>query len=161
LMDIQMPKTNTMEVLEYILIKDPATKVLIFSMSPENIYAKRFLKAGAKGFISKEASLDHVMNAIELVLNGRVYISESLIQTLAKDSFSDRPENPFNKLSAREFNIASLLLSGHTSTDISRSLHLQPSTVGTHKSRLYDKLGVTSILELNELARFYNIPESK
>jgi len=157
LMDIQMPKTDTLGLLEYIVVKDPEAKVLIFSMSSESIYAKRFLKAGAKGFISKEASLDELITAIDLILNGRMYISENLTQSLAVASFSGEPNNPFNKLSAREFEIATLLLSGQSATDITKSLNLQSSTVGTHKLRLFEKLGVTNLLELSELARSYDM----
>lgn len=156
LMDIHMPKTDTLALLEFILVKDRDAKVLIFSMAAENMYAKRFLKAGAKGFISKEAYVTDIIKAIDIVLNGRMYISENLSQALALASFSSEPDNPFNKLTEREFEIAMLLLSGQTITEITKSLNLQPSTVGTHKSRLFEKLGISNILELSELDRSYN-----
>jgi two-component system, NarL family, invasion response regulator UvrY len=155
LMDVQIPNTDTLGLMEYIHTKYPDAKVLIFSMSAENIYAKRFLKAGAKGFISKEALLEEIKKAINLILNGRNYISESLAQSLAEESFSDKPDNPFNKLSKREFEIVSLLMSGQSVGEISKCLNLHPSTVGTHKGRLFKKLGVTNILELKELATLY------
>ncbi len=157
MMDIQMPKTDSLGLMEFINVRYPNSKVLIFSMSPEKIYAKRFLKAGAKGFLTKEASLDEVKKAINLVLNNRTYISESLAGSLVKDSYSGTPANPFEKLSAREFEIASLLLSGHTISDISKSLNLQVSTVGTHKARIFEKLNVSNLLELKELSSSYNM----
>jgi len=157
MMDIQMPNTDTLGLMEYIHTKYPEARVLIFSMSPENIYAKRFLKAGAKGFISKEAVLDEIKKAINLVMNGRKYISESLAQSLAEESFSDKHENPFDKLSAREFEIFNLLMSGQAVKEMSNSLHLHTSTIGTHKARLFEKLGVSNILELKELASSYKI----
>ncbi|MES2431782.1 MAG: response regulator transcription factor [Bacteroidota bacterium] len=157
MMDIQMPKTDTLGLMEYIHIKYPEAKVLIFSMSAENIYAKRFLKAGAKGFLSKDSPLEEIKKAINLVLNNRKYISDSLAIALADDSISDNPANIFDKLSPREFEIVSLLLSGQTVSDISKSLNLQVSTVGTHKARIFEKLGVTNILELKELANSYNL----
>jgi two-component system invasion response regulator UvrY len=64
MMDIQMPKTDTLGLMEYIHIKYPDAKVLVFSMSAESIYAKRFLKAGAKGFLSKDAPLEEIKKAI-------------------------------------------------------------------------------------------------
>jgi two-component system invasion response regulator UvrY len=155
MMDIQMPGTDTLGLMEYIHTQYPEAKVLIFSMSPENIYAKRFLKAGAKGFISKEAVLEEIKKAINLVMNGRKYISDTLTQLLVKESFSDSPENPFSKLSSREFEIFNLLISGQTAKEMSNVLHLHTSTIGTHKARLFEKLGVTNILELKELANSY------
>ena len=157
IMDIQIPKTDTLGLMEHIRNKYPTTKVLVFSMSAENIYAKRFLKAGAKGFLSKDAPLDEIKKAINLVLNNRKYISETLASVLAEESISDTPGNPFNQLSPREFEILSLLLSGRTISEISKLLNLQVSTIGTHKARLLDKLQVTSLLQLKEMATAYNL----
>jgi two-component system invasion response regulator UvrY len=152
-----MPKTDSFGLMEYIHVKYPKAKVLVFSVSAENTYARRFMKAGAYGFVSKEAPLEEIIKAINLVLNDRKYISESLAYKIAEDSFAGRSENPFNKLSPREFEIVSLLLGGQTVSDISQSLNIQTSTVGTHKARLFEKLSVTNILELKELATAYNV----
>jgi len=65
--------------------------------------------------------------------------------------------SPFEKLSARKFEIVPLLLSGQPTTELSRALHIQSSTVGTHKARIFEKLGITNILELKELAPSYNL----
>ena len=157
MLDIQMPKTDSFGLMEYIHIKYPQAKVLVFSVSAENTYARRFMKAGAYGFVSKEAPLEEIIKAINLVLNDRKYISESLAYKIAEDSFAGRSDNPFNKLSPREFEIVSLLLSGQTVSDISQSLNIQTSTVGTHKARLFEKLSITNILELKELAVAYNL----
>jgi len=156
IMDIQMPSTDAFGLMEYMRISYPDTKVLIFSMSAENIYAKRFLKAGAKGFISKDSPLEEIKKAITVILNNKRYISETMIDILAEGS-SVNAKNPFQSLSARELEITSLLLSGHTLSGIARSLHIQVSTAGTHKSRLFDKLGVSNVLELKELADFYKL----
>ena len=157
MLDIQMPQTDTLGLMEYIHITYPDAKVLMFSMSAENIYAKRFMKAGAYGFISKEAPLEEITRAINIILRNKKYISQTLAETLAEDSFSGKSGNPFNELSPREFEIVSLLLDGKTVTDISHSLNIQTSTVGTHKARLFEKLGVTNILKLKELATTYNL----
>lgn len=157
MMDVQIPKNDMLGYMEYIHVKYPKAKVLIFSMSAENIYAKRFLKAGARGFLSKDSSLEEITKAINLILSDRKYISENLAQMLAEESISDTPSNPFDKLSIREFEIVSLLLSGQTISEISKSLSLQTSTVGTHKARALEKLGVTNLLELKELANSYKI----
>ncbi len=157
LLDIQMPNTDTLGLVEYVHITYPMAKVLMFSMSAEDIYAKRFMKAGAYGFISKEAPLEEITKAINVILGGKKYISETLAEKLAEDSFSGKSGNPFNELSPREFEIVSLLLEGKTVTDISHALNIQTSTVGTHKARLFEKLGVENILQLKELATTYNL----
>ncbi|MCX6314780.1 MAG: response regulator transcription factor [Sphingobacteriales bacterium] len=157
MLDIQMPNTDSLALMKYIHENYPETKVLIFSMSAENIYAKRFMKDGAFGFISKEAPLDEITRAINIILNNRKYISETLIDKLAEDSLSGNPVNPFDRLSPKEFEIASLLLSGKTLSDISHSLNIHTSTAGTHKARLFEKLEVNNILELSELAKAYNV----
>jgi two-component system invasion response regulator UvrY len=157
LMDIQMPKTDTLGLVDYIHVKYPTTNILMFSMGAENIYAKRFIKAGAKGFISKESPLEEIKKAINLILNGRLYISDELANSLTQDSFSGGSRNPFDKLSPREFEIVSLLLSGQTVSEISRAINLQVSTVGTHKARIFEKLSVANLLELKELANSYNL----
>lgn len=157
MLDIQMPNTDTLGLMKVIKQDYPSAKVLIFSMSAENIYAKRFMKAGAYGFISKEASMDEIKKAINLILNDRKYISDSLIDKLAEDSISGNPGNPFDKLSPKEFEIVSLLLAGKTLTEISQTLNIHTSTAGTHKARLFEKLGVSNVLELSELAKLYGV----
>jgi two-component system invasion response regulator UvrY len=157
MMDIQMPRTDPFVLMEYIRINYPATNVLIFSMCAENIYAKRFLNAGAKGFLSKDAPLVEIKKAIKLILDNKKYISETMVESLVTEFYSDNPVNPFSKLSSREFEIQSLLLSGQTMSEISRSLKIGMSTAGTYKSRLFEKLGTKNILELKELATHFKL----
>lgn len=157
ILDIQMPNTNTLSLMEYIKKEYPDTKVLIYSMSAEKIYAKRFLKNGAMGFLSKDAPLQEIINAIDMVLRNKIYISDQFAEILVEDSYAGKPANPFDSLSKREFEIAKLLLSGQTLTGISQTLKVQPSTVGTHKQRLFEKLSISNLLELKEMATTYNL----
>lgn len=157
LMDIQIPNNNMLGLMEHIHAGYSGTKVLMFSMSPESIYAKRFLKAGAMGFLAKDAPPDEIAKALNLVLNNRKYISSTLAEMLAMDAIAESPDNPFNKLSAREFEIISLMLEGHSLNHVAKNLHLQVSTVGTHKARAFEKLGVANIIQLKELAGSYNM----
>lgn len=156
ILDIQMPNTDTFLLMEYIHARYPETRVLIFSIGIEHIYAKRFLRAGAMGFVSKESPLEELTRAINLVLNNRKYISESLLDILAEEAGPALTVNPFDRLSPREMEIVSLLLAGHTRTTISKMLKLESSTVGTYKARIFDKLGVKNILELKEMYDSFN-----
>jgi len=157
IMDIQMPETDTLNLMEFIHKNHASSNVLVFSMSAENVYAKRFLKAGAKGFISKEAPFEEIKKAILHVLDNKSYVSELMAETLATGTLNGSSSNPFSKLSSREFEILSLLLAGHTITDISKSLQIGLSTAGTYKTRLFEKLGTKNLLELKELASLYNL----
>ena len=151
-LDIQMPNTNSLDLVEYIIAFHPDTKILIFSMSSETLYGKRFIKAGAHGYLSKDASVDEVKKAIETVLNGRRYMSADLMDTFV----GEEQQNPFITLSDREFEIAKLLLTGLSINEIASQIHLQPSTVGTYKARIFEKLHITNILQLKEMAALYN-----
>ena len=157
IMDVQMPDTDTAGLMEYIKTRYADLRVLMFSMSSENVYAKRFLKAGAMGFVSKNSGLTELKKAVELVLNDRKYISESLAEQLAGEIGSQQPFNPFDKLSAREFEIAGLLMAGKSGNEISALLSINSSTVGTHKARLFEKLNINNLPELIEVARIYKL----
>ena len=157
ILDIQMPHTDSFSLMEYFKNNYPKLKVLVFSMSPENIYALRFIKAGARGFISKDAPLEEIKKAIDVVLSDKKYISEELLNMLAEGKVPGSGANPFNSLSSREFEIVSMLLQGKTISSIAADLKLGISTVGTHKSRIFTKLKTSNLLELKELANSYEI----
>lgn len=156
IMDVHMPDTNVFGLLEYIRINYPAASVLIFSMSAENIYAKKFLQAGAMGFVSKNAGLAELQKAVEAGLQKRKYISDQLVVQLTAN-FNEHSVNPFHSLTTKEFEIASLLIGGTSVTDISRILNISTSTVGTHKASILKKLNVKSLVELCDLGKQYNL----
>ncbi len=153
-LDVQMPNTDSFALMEYVKKEYPQAKVLMFSMSPESIYAIRFTKAGAKGFISKSAPLDEMKIAIEKVMNDKKYFSEDILMELTKGN-TGATNNLFDLLSPREFEIVQMLLNGKTISFIAADLSLGLSTVGTHKGRIFQKLKVSNLLELKELANSY------
>ena len=157
IMDVQLPKTNTIRLIQYMIQQNPEIKVLVFSMTPEKIYASKFYNAGAMGFVSKSAGLDELTKAIDLVLNGRKYYSG--VYT-GQQSFHDKKcnlPNPFNSLSSREMEVAMLLLKGSTIVTISNQLTINPSTIASHKAHIYQKLGVDTLVELIAIGRLNNI----
>lgn len=153
-MDVQMPNTDSFALMEFIKKEYPKAKVLMFSMSPESIYAIRFIKAGAKGFISKSAPLEEMKTAIEKVMNDKKYFSEEVLMELTEGDAGGN-NNLFDLLSPREFEIVQMLLNGKTISHIAADLSLGLSTVGTHKGRIFQKLKVSNLLELKELANSY------
>jgi two-component system invasion response regulator UvrY len=150
-MDVQMPQTDTFGLLGFIKMKYPAARVLIFSMSNENIYAKRFIKSGAMGFVSKSAGLVELLKAVDMAMNDRKYISDQFADQLANELSEENTNNPFDTLSKREFEVAGLLVKNKSVTEIGDILSINSSTVASHKARVFEKLGVQKITELIEL----------
>ncbi len=161
IMDVYMPGSDTFGIMEFIKVRFPEAKVLIFSMSAENIYAPRLIRAGAKGFLSKNTGIQDLKKAVETLLNNKMYISSELALQLASGLQQEEPANPFEKLSSKEFEIASLMMEGKSLTEISLILGTSTSTVGTHKSRLFKKLNCNNLLDLVELGKAYHISSKR
>ena len=157
LLDIHMPETNSFELIKSILNTRPDSKVLIFSMNSEGVYAKRFLKAGAMGFVSKDAPIEELKKAVDLILNNKKYFSDAFLGSIVDEKFGNEYNNPFSSLSDREFEITNLLLEGKAVGEISILLNIKNSTTGTYKARIFEKLNIQNVLQLNDLAILYNI----
>lgn len=158
IMDVNMPNTDSFGTLETILSLKPSTKVIMFSMNSEEVYAKRYLKMGAKGYLRKDASYPEIEKAINTILNDKTYISPELTQNLVTGLQSRKDTgNPFDKLSHREFEIVQHISKGESVSEISKQLNIHTSTVGTYKSRIFEKLHIQNLVELINLAKVYNV----
>ena len=156
IIDICMPRTDGFTLIGNVLAYQPESKILVFSMNPEEIYAKRFLKLGALGYLHKETtSNDEVMAAINRVRKGQQYLSDRMENLMAQCRAGEKSDNPFDILSDREIQIAKYLLMGQSNAEIKINLNIHSSTIGTHKIRLFEKLQVRSMVELATLARLY------
>jgi DNA-binding NarL/FixJ family response regulator len=160
-LDINMPETDAITLVSNIFAYKEKSRILIFSMNSENLYAKRFLKLGVLGYLDKESEAEEIRRAINSVLNGTVYMSESLKRFFFEDMMAPRKENPFESLSNREIQIAKYLLQGYSYAAIKKALNLHSSTIGTHKTRSFEKLKVKNVFELRELANLYQLDVSK
>lgn len=156
IIDLLVPNTNTTELLEKILAIHPTTKILVFTMMPESIFATRFFQLGIKGYLTKDCDEKTIANAIELILNNKKYISMELSLKIIEGSLTDRSDNPFDDLSVREKEIVRLLINGKSVRDIKYMLNIQNSTVATYKFRIFEKMMVTNIVDLQEIARLYH-----
>ncbi len=106
------------------------------------------------GFVSKNSDLSELRKAIDTVLNGRKYISDTLSEHLAGMLHKDQSRvNPFEKLSRRELEICSLMIQGQSIIEIAKTLAIAQSTVGTYKTRIFQKLDVKNLVELIELGK--------
>ena len=155
ILDISMPFTDSFALLNDIFALRPGQKILILTMSREDVYAKRFLKLGVKGFINKEADRSEIRKAIVSILNNKRYLSSRMHDTLSSEMLDDITPNPFETLSPRELEIMNYLLEGKQTSEIASMLFLHISTVSTHKTNLMQKLGVSNIIELSKMAQMF------
>lgn len=158
IMDVNMPNTDSFGVLNSILSFKPSTKIIIFSMNAEELYAKRYLKMGAMGYVRKDAPGSEIQKAISSALNNKKYMSAELSEILLSElQDKNRSENPFDKLSPREFEMVQHMSRGESVAQISQTLNLHKSTVGTHKARIFEKLHCTNVIDLNKLAEIHHV----
>ncbi|MCY4780070.1 response regulator transcription factor [Sphingobacterium sp. UT-1RO-CII-1] len=160
LLDINMPGGNNIKVVKEILDLQPELKILIFSSYEENLYALRYINAGASGYLNKNTAMSELKNAINHIMVRGKYMSEAVkelyIQKLTSSKSSFDENNPLNKLSNREMDVAKHLIKGLGILEISTSLNLSSSTVSTYKSRVFEKLAVQNIPDLIELFKLHS-----
>lgn len=155
LLDLVMPDTDPNALLHHIRNFHPETRVLILSMNDEALYGSRFIQLGANGYIKKDAPKDEIKKAIHTVLAGKKYVSQELGDALVQDSLDGTMGNPFERLSAREFQVAMHLVQGYSQKQISEMLQVQYGTVNTLKQRLFEKLNIEHQKDLTELSLIY------
>jgi len=147
LLDIAMPGKGGLELLKQLRNEFPTTPVLILSVYPENQYAIRFIRAGASGYLTKESSIDTLIQAVRKVAGGGKYASAQVTEKLAFDFLNpDKP--PHETLSDREFQVFSMMASGKSLTEIAKELTLSVKTISTHRSRILDKMKLKNNAEM-------------
>jgi two-component system invasion response regulator UvrY len=161
ILDINLPGGNNIQMLESLNAVQKGIKVLMFSAYEESLYATRYLKAGAKGYLHKQTSNNEIKKAIATVFSGGIYMSDDVKDLMVNKMLNhDEDQSPLDILSNREFEVAQLLIYGHGITDISTLLKLQISTVSTYKNRIFEKLNVINIVQLIDKFRFWKITDS-
>lgn len=149
LLDITMPGRSGIDVLYEIKRSRPELPVLILSVHPEEQYAKRVLKAGASGYLTKESAAEELVAAIRRVAGGGKYVSTTLAEILALDLMSPgSSDGGYERLSNREFEVMIMLASGKSAREIGEQLFLSVKTVHTYRTRIMKKLNFTNIAEL-------------
>jgi two-component system invasion response regulator UvrY len=151
LMDVKMPGIGGLEATRKLLRSHPDTKVVAVTVCEEDPFPTRLLQAGAAGYLTKGAALDEMVQAIRLAFAGQRYISPQIAQQLALKSFQPQG-SPFDSLSEREIQIALMIVGCQKVQIISDKLCLSPKTVNTYRYRIFEKLSVTSDVELTLLA---------
>ncbi|MFL9877648.1 response regulator transcription factor [Herbaspirillum rhizosphaerae] len=159
LLDIVLPDRTGIEVLKQIKKEMPKLPVLILSIHREDQYAIRALKAGAAGFLSKQAAPADLINAIRQAAAGRKYISPSLAQELANQIGFDHETPLHEALSDREYQTMVMIASGKTVSDIATELLLSVKTISMYRSRVLAKMKLRHNAELTHYALKNNLVE--
>jgi DNA-binding NarL/FixJ family response regulator len=147
-LDISMPGKSGLEVLKDLKNEKSEVIILILSIHPEERFALRLLKAGASGYLTKESAADELVQAIRIVASGKRYITKALAEKLAFDLIEDRDKPLHEQLSQREFQVMVKLGQGKTLTNIATDLFISIKTVSTYRSRILEKLKMTSNAEI-------------
>lgn len=150
--DISMPGRSGLELIQDIRRERPETPILVVSSQSEEDYALRAMKAGAAGYISKQSAADILVTAVERVITGRRFISAALAERLAGAVSGDSPVTSHESLSNRELQVLRLIASGQTIKEISADLALSEKTVATYRSRISEKMGLSSNVDLTRYA---------
>lgn len=156
-LDYSMPGRSGLEVLSELKREFPDRPVLILSMHPEELHARRVLKTGAAGYMNKESAGEELAAAIRKVSNGGKYVSASLAEKLAMELAPDTEKPLHEILSDREYRVMWLLASGKPIKQIARELFLSPSTISTYRARILTKLNLGTNADLVRYASQHQI----
>jgi DNA-binding NarL/FixJ family response regulator len=152
LLDIGLEGRSGLDVLEEIKGFCPETPVLILSMYPENEFGIRCLRLGAAGYINKQSAPEQLVQAVSQALAGGRYITPALAELLAVEMLRESQKLPHETLSNRELEVLRLIAQGRSLKAIADSLNLSIKTVGTYHTRLMEKMGMTSDVQLTRYA---------
>jgi two-component system invasion response regulator UvrY len=160
IMDIAMPGMGGIEALRRIRAHDPEAKVLALSAHDDPMHARRALREGALGFLSKRSAPEALLEAVSGVGSGQRYIDPRVAQRLALEDIGGTESSPIKRLSEREFEVFLRLARGASVQRIADDLRLSASTVGTHLYNVKQKLGVSNQSELTLLAIRHGLIEA-
>lgn len=152
ILDITMPGKSGLDCLIEIRQKEPDLKILILSMHPEEEIALRAIKTGADGYLNKDSVPGELIRAIKKVVAGGKYISSSLAETLIFSVNKESSKEPHDDLSEREFQVLCLLASGYSLTQIADKFSLSVKTISTYRSRILEKMGLKSNVDITHYA---------
>jgi len=157
ILDINMPGIGGLEAIRRIKAFDEKAHILAFSMHSNEIMIQRVLEAGAMGYLTKQGGMVQMVQAVNDVAKGRMYIDAAHVTSLAQHNLSDSVADPLHVLSVREFQLFKLMAEGHSVADIAKILSISPKTVGVHHTSIMKKLGLKNASQLVRLAIMCNV----
>jgi DNA-binding NarL/FixJ family response regulator len=140
IVDLTMPGMTGLDLIARIRSEFPRVRVLVLSMHAEEQYALRAFKAGASGFVVKDAASAELLKAVQKVVAGGAYVTGALAERVVQRMSGVEPEPLLGSLSDRELQVLRLLVGGQRVRDVAESLHLSVKTISSHKTRIQEKL---------------------
>jgi DNA-binding NarL/FixJ family response regulator len=151
-MDLSMPGQSGIDAIAMVRAKAPDTGILILSGYPEEHYAMNLIRQGASGYLNKECDPMEIVEAIRTISLGRRYITPGVAELLARQLDRNNDVAPHEQLSEREFQVFLKLATGETAGSIAEHLSLSVKTVSTYRSRLMEKMNLSSNSDLTYYA---------
>ncbi|RFO97829.1 DNA-binding response regulator [Rhodoferax lacus] len=148
IVDLNLPDAQGLEGLSRIRRASAGLRILVLSLHEEAVYARQALQLGAQGYLTKENAPDELVLAIDKVLAGGRYLSQNIAQSLALGEGRDGGEDAMESLGSQEYRVMLQLIAGVRVSEIALQMNLSPKTVSTYRTRLFEKLGVGSNVEL-------------
>jgi DNA-binding NarL/FixJ family response regulator len=153
-----MPGPDGLDVLKDLEFRGIEVPVLMLSMHPEDHFALRAFRGGAAGYLTKNSPMPQLIEALRKVADGGRYVSPAMAERLA-DEVRGGAKPGHEKLSDREFQVLMKLVSGQSLKEIASELNISPSTIGTHRSRILDKLGLRTRADLIRYAMEHKLAD--
>lgn len=163
LIDLALEKEDDgLELISLIRERYDALPILVISMYSESLYAKKAIRLGANGYITKQEALESVTKAIQVILNGNIYISLNIMNDILMDSdhSSSKSDGISNILTEREIEVFHLVGKGKTTKEIADELCLSPKTIGTYRERIKEKLSIKHSSELIKTAVAWRLKQA-
>jgi DNA-binding NarL/FixJ family response regulator len=147
-LDMSMPGRGGIELIKLVKGEKPKLRILVLTMHSEEQYAVRVLRAGASGYLTKDSAAEQLVVAIRRIASGGAYVSAETAEQLAHDVGKRTDAAPHTLLSDREFQVFRMIANGKSVGEMARLLSLSAKTVSTHKTRILEKMNLTSTAEL-------------
>jgi two-component system response regulator NreC len=157
-MDVGMPELNGIEATRRLSESLPRTRVLALSMHKDSVYVREILRAGARGYLLKDAFDRDLLLAVRAVARGEAYLSPAVSEVVLSD-YRRQVRDPLDLLTSREREVLQMLAEGKTNKEIATALQLSVYTVDAHRGRIMEKLNVHSIGELVRFAVRHGLVE--
>lgn len=156
-LDVALGERDGLDLLKTVRAEHPRVGVVMLSVYPEAQFAVRALRAGAQAYLNKGCDPEALMGALVNAAQGRPYVTPAVADLLARNVRHDNGQAPHEALSDREFQVLQLLVAGKSVSAIGEQLSLSANTISTYRARIFDKLGVRTLVELIGYARQHHL----
>lgn len=155
--DVSLPDKSGIELTRQMIASGIPAPILILSIHPEEFYASKALRAGARGYLPKEAAPNDLIEAVKTVRSGRRFLTETMRRSLSTSIDPEKDQPAHEQLSEREFQVLVMLSTGKSLTQIAEHLNLSVNTISTYRSRILEKLKVDSTAAIMHYAISHNL----